>query len=600
MENKSLWDEKKTIKSLCAWTSKQNKTITITYATLLFVTLFIIMSSAFTLSAYSRQEDVDIEGTLRSILVISIFVGIIFTLISGVNSFSYLHNKRTVDLFYAFPMSRKGIFIARYISVVKNAMIPAIIISIIISIVNLIFENTMEIYYGVFVFLVSIIANTSFIAIITVCVGTVVNTIIFYMIFSCLLPLGIFLMEAIPTSVVPGVTSGFIEDYMYYLFTPMFAPFIDLGLELKYCIIYIVWWVIFSVIALALTLRIVKRRKSEMAQTSDKYGILGSITKFLVSYVPSLLVAWFFAQLMAGTNSAKAVYIFYFAIFIILNFGIGITAHLIENKSFAGIVSTLKINVLAFLVGVIYTVSYVTGYFGQDMYVPEIDDIASVIIKDGDMEYCQINGKSISYEFTEEDDIVNIVNIHREITENIDDTKHKGLYSIVNLESDPMDMSVGITEYYPNEFSIEYKLKNGDIIERYYTSTYGEITASKDWMFVNMVANKKLVEALTAKDVDSIYFYDTNTGDTLAVNRNGKKEERKLGFIKMFLEGLTKDLNQGNIEYAKETCGYIDITYNYKRTKRGGMEQDYISIPITSDFRYLINAVNDIKVEKKK
>ena len=88
----------KEFKTLYKWSFKRNKAIMIVFSVM--VGIGIILN----LFAITEWGDVTDEAAPATIAIFE-YLGALFTFISAIKTFSFLHNKRTVDMFGALPAS---------------------------------------------------------------------------------------------------------------------------------------------------------------------------------------------------------------------------------------------------------------------------------------------------------------------------------------------------------------------------------------------------------------------------------------------------------------------------------------------------------------
>lgn len=118
MENNSLSNKSKAI-ALFKWTNRKYLSVSIAYWILLFLAyplaeIFIMITSISADGKYNYYVDrMQTYGVLiPSTLFAAIAIG--YSIVISLIAFSYMHNKRCVDLFGSFPVSRRTLFFSRF------------------------------------------------------------------------------------------------------------------------------------------------------------------------------------------------------------------------------------------------------------------------------------------------------------------------------------------------------------------------------------------------------------------------------------------------------------------------------------------------------
>ena len=135
MENNSLSNKSKAI-ALFKWTNRKYLSVSIAYWILLFLAyplaeIFIMITSIPVDGQHNEYVDrMQTYGVLiPSTLFAAIAIG--YSIVISLIAFSYMHNKRCVDLFGSFPVSRRTLFFSRFASVIFSTLIPVIVIGLI-------------------------------------------------------------------------------------------------------------------------------------------------------------------------------------------------------------------------------------------------------------------------------------------------------------------------------------------------------------------------------------------------------------------------------------------------------------------------------------
>ena len=219
MENNSLSNKSKAI-ALFKWTNRKYLSVSIAYWILLFLAyplaeIFIMITSISADGKYNYYVDrMQTYGVLiPSTLFAAIAIG--YSIVISLIAFSYMHNKRCVDLFGSFPVSRRTLFFSRFASVIFSTLMPVIVIGLIGMILS--FEHKAFIAGASTIGLLCLvlIGNICFIAIISLCCGTTIDVIICYGAINVCYPIAVFLCSYYPGEILPGVGQKVLPSSLY-------------------------------------------------------------------------------------------------------------------------------------------------------------------------------------------------------------------------------------------------------------------------------------------------------------------------------------------------------------------------------------------------
>ena len=135
---------------------------------------------------------------------------------------------------------------------------------------------------------VTIIGNVSFIAMISLCCGTVADVLISYVVISAIYPICVLIGVLFPQSVIPGLAVSEIPSTVLTFLSPAasfytckFGSGSDLG---------IAWWICLSVVLMAASFVLCKQRKAESAQNAFAFSIVEIIIKFFTCFATVYMV----------------------------------------------------------------------------------------------------------------------------------------------------------------------------------------------------------------------------------------------------------------------------------------------------------------------
>ena len=113
---------------------------------------------------------------------------------------------------------------------------------------------------------IAVVGNVAFISVVSLCCGTVVDTVVSYIAINGIYPVCVLICYLFPNSILPGYSVKSMNNYEIYTFL---SPFLALfaGAFGKHNLLYVLWWVGFSVALLIASYYLVKKRKVEVHRT---------------------------------------------------------------------------------------------------------------------------------------------------------------------------------------------------------------------------------------------------------------------------------------------------------------------------------------------
>jgi ABC-2 type transport system permease protein len=499
---------------------------------------------------------------------------LIFTIILAVSLFSYMHQKRSVDLFHAIPVGRVPMLLGRYCAGLTAVFVPTLINFFIFMITGLSFGvpftaawETIVVYF-LWLLLMSTAALT-FSVFVAVCSGTTFDMVVSILGINAAYPLLVILGSVFASSLLPGLR---VDPTNHLTILSAFAPFaaaflpyrlnnVDYfsfdPLQANRQLFFLVWWILFTAALLVGSVQLYKRRKSECAESSFAFPLPKIVIRFMVTAVAGL---GFGLILQSATNSA--------ANFILGIISGSLAAHLVTEAVYSRGFSQLKKSFRYYLLfAAVFVASYgvlSTGAFGYDTRIPNASDVASVRI-DLQNNYSYGNdyiyGKngsriaSVIPTLKQPENIEKLVAFHQKHISKLRETSFP--YLIQN-----MDLT---------NFTMEYTLKNGKTIKRTYILAYTDPQSGdapeKDNPLVKEITDleeyRKSSSILFYAEPDQIKsvdytVYAEKDSITFAPNLDAKKE---------LLEALQQDYLDGKVNNRKTqqedgVSIYIDFKEN--------------------------------------
>ncbi len=388
------------------------------------------------------------------------FLTIIFMIIFTVKIFSYLHNKRKADLYGSMPMGRITMYLSRCATAFVFTVIPSLFFLGIIAIISFCFGQPLVVETSMMFIKVTLgsLACICAYGVFAICCGTSLNTVFMFLITCIAYPLSAMFIKATIRGFFPGFYIGVkSKGTLINALNPLAA----------YDGVNIIYWIVFSVVCLAIGIILVRKRKFERAQSSFAFYLPAHIIKVLISFIIGMILGCLFGLI----NLFGMPYVAF-----LIGFAVGssvafLISHLIFYKSFNKLLKT------SILLGALFAV--VAGLmaictfdvFNYSSYIPQTDDIESAGYVDLYEYYSKTNtsinniAKEAADDFTDSDMINNIRTVQSSYVMPEDNTytflKFGILWDSLLLEA---------TENDTPEYIFSYKLKDGSTVTRVYTN----------------------------------------------------------------------------------------------------------------------------------
>lgn len=471
MENNMNLTNKQKALAIFKWSLRKYLPMSIAYWILLFISLPMIelFGMIVCISDTSFTDYVEGLKEIASVLSGTLFssVVILFSIIITIVAFSYMHNKRCVDLFGSFPVSRRTMFFTRYITVNVICIVPIIVFGTIGALLTFSDAAMIDVFKNMGYLILGVVSNISFIAFISVCCGTVADVLISYCLINVIYPICVAICYFFPVSVIPGLQGGYIGMPVFTLFSPLAAPFVGMFGDSK--TLHIVWWIAFTVVLVAGCYVLCKKRKAETAQNAFAFAAVEIVIKFVTCFATGFGIGWIFANIGAGYEGIKAQYVWFF---IGLVFGIMVSnflLHLVFHRGLSKYKDSLCECGVVAIATIVFLFIVTTGGFGYDERMPDASEIEEVCMITDKVPRFEVNGKNILTTYKDDKESINkVVELHNNLLDEYEKTK-KGIYPIVDNRYDTTYAVEDESQYY-SYIELSYKLKNGRTVERGYNT----------------------------------------------------------------------------------------------------------------------------------
>lgn len=424
---------------------------------------FSMMLSALSITGIANSGIGEIELFQYSSASLVYLISIVFTIIYTVRIYSYLHNKRKADLYGSLPIGRATLFIAKSVSAYLMSIIPAIFFLSLISIISVCSGHSVisevtklfpEICMGT-------LASIAFFGLIAVCCGTMLNSVLMFVAVCVAYPLSAIFIKGTVVGCFDGFYVGIFKDSVIMnALNPLAA----------YDGINVIYWLIFSVVCIALGAFLAKKRKAERAQSAFAFHLPCYIIKVLVSFLAGMFLGVLFGSMNVFGGYAGFVFGF-----ILASVPVYIIVHLILYRGFSKLIKTSIPLGALIIVSCVGVALCCFDAFGYNSYVPKVKDIKSAGFFEEGSNY-QAKGsavgknlKDMADDITDKDTIANILEAHYQLVDNRNySVKNKFKNTWVSMFKDNVPVFSEISKN--PDYAFAYTLNNGNIVTRTYSS----------------------------------------------------------------------------------------------------------------------------------
>lgn len=578
------------------WSLKKARGMSALLALLMFIAFpMILMISMNSLEViknnpkYNYTTDVWVSTFTSSVTAMSIaamVLALIFAAVVSVMLFSYLHQKRSVDLFHSLPVGRVPMLLGRYCAGLTALFVPVLVNFAAVSIVGFSYGIGAEFSFAYVAvkllwFLLMLTAAMTFSVFMAVCTGTSFDMMISILGVNAAYPLLIFTGAEFATRLLPGFSTDFgINSTLLTALAPFVAAVLPLAnFEKSSRAVppdfvtggFLLWWILFTLVLLAASVLLYQRRKSECAESSFAFPIPKIFIRFIITAVAGIGLGLI---LMLSANQP-------------VNFFIGVVAgsvaaHIVVEAVYSRGFKRIKksfswyaVFVLTFLVfyGVL-----ATGCFGYDTRVPTADEVQGISIDEMPGEYYQYADNT---RIQSADDYRALAKLTPEIKakENIDKvlSLHKTMTDANRKSSFPY--SIRSADF--NGIAFTYHLKDGRTIKRTYSETEPNESQSKTNNMAQQISLikefRETANILTYLEPEYIqsfsfaYGSDKPSDSPVTPDLAAKKE---------LLEALKQDYLNGKVDIEDVPAGQLAgviLEYENPITVKDGKLKNYLN-----------------------
>lgn len=210
------FNSKKPMWSIYAWTLKSNRLLGILMGVLITaqMPLFVLIKGIS--KTYTQKNSaemalrLDITDQLLKLSTLAAILPTLLSLLLPVLLFRYLYSKRQVDLFHAFPITRRKMFAGKYLAGLTMILLPMFFSLLLLAALRPIFIRTLVTFQiwpafsSVFFTMLSIVLGFTVLCMFAVCSGTVADFCLSVVNGVIMIPWGISALCGMLGDVLPG------------------------------------------------------------------------------------------------------------------------------------------------------------------------------------------------------------------------------------------------------------------------------------------------------------------------------------------------------------------------------------------------------------
>lgn len=548
------------------WSLKKNIGMMALLTVLLFIGLPMVLlvqlpNSYQSLKTVSNMSDAErlqelargYEGYLHTVVpVFAASLLLLFAIVLCIRLFSYMQNKRSVDLFHALPVGRVPMLLGHWCAGLTVLIVPVLFNFGILALIAAAYgipasAGSIGLAAAMFWLLLMSATALTFCMFMAVCSGNTIDTMLSILGVNAGFPLLLISCMYLINQTVPGMNIP-IKNHISLI--ALLAPFVSAYLPFFGVNgWFLPWWLFLTAAMLAGSCLLYRRRKSEGAEDQFAFPIPKVVIRFLLTASGGI---WFGLLLSAISNSFVG-----FLLGVLVGSAV---VHAIIEAIYSRGFRHLKKSIAGYAVFVgVFAVFYAvigTGCFGYDTWVPNASEVESVTVDTGYANY--YGGSKEIYDANQQF----LMNLSPVLT-SADGLKtvtevHRNIISLYRSDGFP---------YYPHlspgNDKLTYKLKNGKTVQRtlQYPLGYKQTYAKFGNEFKKIISlseyqqGNDIIFFIEPNDIQSIAFYNGNDSKTIVPIDSAKKE---------LLDGLKQNYPKNILEDAKD-AQKKKITVDFKK-----------------------------------
>ena len=474
----SFKDNLKNAFSIFKWELKNRRTSLIVYTILAAVFTSIALTICLSVSLTATDTENAVQGAALIFQLVSCFfvfgLTAVFTIIYTAGNYSYLHNKRKVDMYGSLPIGSRTLYLAKTVSAYLCSVVPALAFFGTISLISFCMgqppvRETIEMYIHL---LIGPVACISFYGLLAICCGTTAHSVISFIAVCVSYPIAAKLVHSVFRSFfygLPPVLSG--SSFLFNALNPIDAYRGNNAL----------YWLLFTAVCVALGVLLAKKRRSERAQNSFAFFLPAHIVKLIVPFIIGMVLGVLFGSLNVFGNGMAG---FAFG-FLLGAVPACVILHLIYYKNF----DVLLKSSIPFAVMSVLTIA-VIGFFcadllGYNSFIPDKNDIKSAgVVFFNDVserggKTATSFAKDCADDFSDSEKIGEVVEVHKKSLEGFTFSPRE---KFINVWTQTADETINSITDYNYSYCVSYRLTNGRAVTRFYSGMFTRFRENSEEM----------------------------------------------------------------------------------------------------------------------
>ena len=399
----------KTFPKLYKWAFKRNKAIIIIFTVMMSLGILLDLFAMSELSRTNSSSQIADFGNVGTVSIIIAQGGaLVFTFISALLTFSFLHNKRSIDMFGSLPTTRGTLYISHLLGGLTAVAAPFVVGSLIVTgLTCRTFQYLMWDLLLILCGLLGMLAAYVFTTLIAYCCGTIMDTAIITLAINAIYIGTVAIFWGMASEMIEGIEfESIIYNPVFLLLAPYTFCFFEdayLMIEENSALMTLLFWnLVFVAGTVALRLYTARKRKAEIAQSDFDAKWLPIVVKAGGSVVCGGLVGF----IAASESSSGYGNMFVFALwYLIISFAAFFILHVIFARGLKGKFKQSLIAYIATTVAALAIVFGLTTGLGIDVYVPNPANVRSV--------------EFYGYTFKDPENVKTVTEIHKIITQGV-------------------------------------------------------------------------------------------------------------------------------------------------------------------------------------